>query len=751
MKVSFFIDSFVKKKIEYFLNKNNCNIRVLIGKYKNGFLHFVDNVYSKKLKDFFYQDPIKTHYIIENKKEDVYQVMDSIDLDLTEYNLKIQLFSKNNTNYNKNPYNLIFEGGTKIFIIFNSTCKYQDFEEALKTILAPLSKGKYLCSYQERKTVIENFNGLFGKVSKNPFIVFNKPYNLKRDNLDTLENYLIFPKLDGIRYFLYINFGIYLINSTEFLKIDNKINSSQNKTLIDGELINNIYYPFDVLFWNGEDIREKPRLKRLECISELNIENLGIEIINPETNLHDGYLKFKHMKNTDGIILSPNEASYHNSKTYKYKPDELQVIDFCVKKEGETGYGMYNLYVKDDKNNYVQFKGNDIYPFFGCTRLTDAERRLVDLNTDKNTNNVIEFKWKYDRFIPLRSRSDKTQANYINVALSIWDDINEPIPENEFLNKTKLKNLPEIIEINPMNNYSVKMLSPNETYTFFSPFYENLIRTGVLGDGSCFFHALFYSISKEYRKMSLSEKNKYIRNFRDSLSKTITIDDWLKMGEGSVALIAYQIRINKTFEKIYNYLFFDGDIDRDYIKIINNNLKIKNILGKKDKKYYLDVFLPDFFKKHPYVIESKNTIGGAKKQDEEFIIKNFMYDICIFSKELEYSLFIDYVNSNNWVDQRLIGYVCNKVDRDIYFIDGDTRAPYMLGGESDYKRRKSVVLCFTNNSHFESIGIIRNNKVSREFSKNDKLIEKLYTFLFKKDVFRKNYPELKMFLPFNFQ
>lgn len=741
MSVSFLIDSFVKKKIEYFRNKNNCNIIILIGKYKNGFQHWIEPDYCKKLKDCILADPIKSGYVKSFDSQIIdYKILDSIDLDLSEYNLKIQLVTKNNMFC---PYNIIFEGDFKISLLFNNMQNQTNpssLEDILKYILTPISKGKYLCCYQERKSVVQNFNNLLGKNSKNPFIVFNKPYNLKREGLNSLDNYLIFPKLDGIRYFLYINRGVYLINSTEFLKINN--DADVENTLIDGEFIDGVYYPFDVLFWNNEDIRQKNRLNRLDYLKRLGeIKNINISIINPEENLYNGYLKFKEMKNTDGVILSPNLEPYNNTKTYKYKPDELQVIDFSVRREVETGYGMYGLYVKDDKNNYVQFKGGDKYPFSGYTRLNTEERKIVDNNIDR----VIEFKWKYDRFIPLRVRTDKTQANYINVALSIWEDINDPISEKEFLDKTKLKNLPETIEINLMNNYSAKILEPNDTYTFFSPFYPDLIRTGVLGDGSCFFHALFYSLSKDYRKMGLMDKNKFVKNFRRDLSRTISVNDWLSFGGGSIALIAYQSRINKTFERLYDYFCFDKEINSDYKKIIKNNLKIKKILDKNNKKYYLDKFLPDFFKNHPGIINSKDELG------DEMNLRDFMYDICEFSKEYEYQSFIEYVDSDGWVDQSLIGYISDVVDRDIYFIDGDTRVPYMIGGKADYKRRKSVVLCFTNSSHFESMGVIRNGKVSREFNGDDKLIEKIYSFLFKKEIFRKTYPELKMYLPSHFQ
>ena len=55
----------------------------------------------------------------------------------------------------------------------------------------------------------------------------------------------------------------------------------------------------------------------------------------------------------------------------------------------------------------------------------------------------------------------------------------------------------------------MKYLKPGDSENLKSPLSDDLIRTGVIGKGSCFFHAILYS-DDTYRKGSTEMKEKHI-------------------------------------------------------------------------------------------------------------------------------------------------------------------------------------------------------------------------------------------------
>ena len=432
------------------------------------------------------------------------------------------------------------DGSNQVNIIFKPG-KYNinKLFQPLKRVFKSITKTNFLISYTERRQVTESYNILVKKNGKNPNMVFNKPYNLTREHISDVFNpinqYLLFPKLDGVRYLLYfIDSSSYLLNYTDFLKLSDDEDSDLDNTLLDGELIDNIYYPFDVLYCKGEDVRRKTRLDRLSYLEKINTP-LKLVVIPPEKDIQLGLHKYFYNSNNptitglkdvfpplDGVILTSNITSYNNNKTLKYKPHTHQVIDFEVKYDG-AGRGV--LYVKDYNGGLTIFRGSDKYPYntqYSHIKLDKYTTQQVEI---VKKGGIVEFRWDQElkTFIPVRNRNDKLNPNFIEVAKIIWDEINDPVK-----------------------------LFPNNYARLNSPFCKEFILSENINNGSGLFHSILYSGSEKYRNMVPDKKESFVKTLRQNFTANLGMKDWLKIGDGNLAFSMYKIFFIDSFKKIYN-------------------------------------------------------------------------------------------------------------------------------------------------------------------------------------------------------
>ncbi len=66
------------------------------------------------------------------------------------------------------------------------------------------------------------------------------------------------------------------------------------------------------------------------------------------------------------------------------------------------------------------------------------------------------------------------------------------------------------------------MLNPNELERYIVEDHI-MVRTGTIPDGSCFFHAIHYALSEDYRNMTRKERMSYIQQIRDRIADSVTI------------------------------------------------------------------------------------------------------------------------------------------------------------------------------------------------------------------------------------
>lgn len=114
--------------------------------------------------------------------------------------------------------------------------------------------------------------------------------------------------------------------------------------------------------------------------------------------------------------------------------------------------------------------------------------------------------------------------------------------------------------------------------------------------------------------------------------------------------------------------------------------------------------------------------------------------------------FNDYVNNlkniSDQVDTYTIGLISDRFNRDVYFIDANTRMPYQTSDTNNIKNRKSLIVIWIDQNHYEIVGkLLTGNRIQREFEPDDPLIKKINMILFQPQYIKKTYPELLSYLP----
>ena len=413
-------------------------------------------------------------------------------------NFKLDLTIVQQTNSNNKRYEIELE-------IFKNS--FDELLNILTFILQIRQNNFNIISVPEYKQLLIDYKSL----TKTPFFIGAQPETLQKDQLSLLfkELYSVTDKADGERYFLFINnYGfIYLLDSNiqNILKTD--LYCEFKNTLIDGELIrdeNNFlhFHSFDILFYNNIDLRDnsefllKQRLEILNSVIQSIPKNkfyffyikkyiyrnvfLGSEII--MNNVHTKFYK------NDGLIFTPVNEPYPKTKKWskllKWKPQELNTIDFFSVKQSN---GKWTLYVQapiENSKDSIQNSLTNLVPFdvnkiCKCSSLTyityetTFDDNLCDPHTKTpfQSHTVIEFNWDttLNKFVPLRSRWDKTyndkkQGNYVTVACSIWNNIHNPITPDQIYNMNNSSTIKD-------NSFFFDKF--NNIYTFLQDYINN--------------------------------------------------------------------------------------------------------------------------------------------------------------------------------------------------------------------------------------------------------------------------------------
>lgn len=320
-------------------------------------------------------------------------------------------------------------------------------------------------------------------------------------------------------------------------------------------------------------------------------------------------------------------------------------------------------------------------------------------------------------------------------------------------------------------NKNLKKLPVNKTVVFSSPIEGSdvLVRTGTISENAFFLHAFLNGYSKDYISMNKGERIQFTRRLKASLLGRVDIDSWEELGQGTLSKMSFFHNVSTTFNRFEEFL---KGSDKVKGKATRRLIK-KSIEKEQDLEIYQIVFafLPInviINKIIPEVQVSTEKIKGvidilvkscvtylAKNESfrkidskkQELIVTSLNFLLRFLCKDAYNTAYRDYVKNlkdmEDEVDGITVKSICDKFNRDIYFIDPNVHLPYHPFPDEDlYKCRKSIILLKMGPKHYEIIGrLLPGNRIQREFDFKDHLISKFNLYITNQDEFQKQYPE----------
>ncbi len=325
-------------------------------------------------------------------------------------------------------------------------------------------------------------------------------------------------------------------------------------------------------------------------------------------------------------------------------------------------------------------------------------------------------------------------------------------------------------------NYGkLKIIPVNKTVVFYSPIEgeDVLVRTGTMGDGSCFFHSLLHAYSKDYPAMDKKQRTKFVRKLRASMAGKVNRENWEEMGGGIISKIPFQENVHEILKGFYGFIensdrkvkgrssrrvirqIIKEDQDFENYELVIQLLPLKILETKILPKSY-DQSADDKIEKTAKFlldnvinyIESLDEIKNADQENVNYIKQLIMNFIITVLGEAEDSAFNNFVkgleNIKEEVDTYTIEFISDRFNRDIFFLDGNTRLPYNnCSTTTNIKNRRTIILIWIGENHYEVVGrLLPGNRIQREFSTDDPLVDKLKTCIMEPDKIAEKYPEL---------
>jgi len=236
--------------------------------------------------------------------------------------------------------------------------------------------------------------------------------------------YFVTEKTDGVRHLIY--FGKVLGQQVQALIHRNlKVSlvkfevpqSIYKGTVLDGEWIGDKFLVFDIVSSFGLVSRYLPFTDRLKIIKKM-IPFLSQTQYSPFTFQAKRFVPIQQLPtyverwcslghSSDGFIFVYNSQCLMDTTDptlLKWKPPELQTIDFYLKVGEDVQFYVYN-----DKSAYL---------------FTTQPLNTIPTKLDASKmNGIWECKYIHPYWIPVKSRADKTFPNSLYVAKKTWQHI----------------------------------------------------------------------------------------------------------------------------------------------------------------------------------------------------------------------------------------------------------------------------------------------------------------------------------------
>lgn len=133
-------------------------------------------------------------------------------------------------------------------------------------------------------------------------------------------------------------------------------------------------------------------------------------------------------------------------------------------------------------------------------------------------------------------------------------------------------------------------------------------------------------------------------------------------------------------------------------------------------------------KKSEFIREFRHVLSLHLDVDKNYenLSRGQIQEISKFVPEMSKTNMKNYLNSRNWLNIFFIEYISEILDLDIYILDSHTKKIYKTGDNEIYfKNRKSVIIYYIRDLHFETIGIETPDGIKTLFSHDCYIIEKL--------------------------
>ena len=456
------------KQVKISINSENKNI-VLINKVKSSDKFIALDDYDIRIKvseeNEIEQSILKNLLTLTNndKHNIIFRYKQRVSLivyDNTDYTLRIDLTDVKTSKNLGYIINNVSQYELEVDISFKKSVKDNKLTEILdlfgKTIVNLeqfLQESLLLTTNTESINVIKNLNKLAYEDENEVYKDLPGMQSVSLEIQHVLDyipgNYSITDKADGERYFLMIyENSIYLIsNNLEVKKIKTNIkNTTYNLTILDGEYIyipeyrKFLYITFDILFFQGKDIRTLELLKdRLLLCAKVYKDVFSIDMdigIYKDTDYDNDKIYKFHTKNINNHLKQLYSSIKNSSEThiinYKYFIFPIIGSDYLIYKLATL---MYDIYTSNTENKCIYKLDGMIYTPIKQIYTRNAKDTKYKIYKWKSAeHNSIDFYVKFER----NSETNKVYTVYDRTSNNKLEDYVDSVKNSKTIDFTEI-------------------------------------------------------------------------------------------------------------------------------------------------------------------------------------------------------------------------------------------------------------------------------------------------------------------------
>ena len=161
------------------------------------------------------------------------------------------------------------------------------------------------------------------------------------------------------------------------------------------------------------------------------------------------------------------------------------------------------------------------------------------------------------------------------------------------------------------------MLAVNEYQRI--PWGQSLYRIGVLGDGSCFFHALLLETDPKYHTMSTKDRRQAVAKLRRQVVQSLTIKDFHTMSSNGTPLYRdLPVQVQRYHKEYYN-------VDPSEVDRLTRELESYAYQLDSPSVEELRTFLHTFLSFREYIANPTEAVG-----DELHLLVSRVLDVDVY-------------------------------------------------------------------------------------------------------------------------